>query len=239
MGRGHISHFMSVDGLMISEANKELIDHNLFKVKDFLDGNPKLGEVMAFTRNNRYIFTLVVKNNQDDEIFLNHISSAMIELKNAMKTLDVKSVIISKKGNDLDSISWLSIEQMFRQHFIKSELLIVVCSGEIIIPPRHERDELIKQFHESTVGGHKGCSKCYWTLRTHYYWDKIKEDVRRIIGSCKNCQRNKLVRRKTRHRMLITDTPKEPFEKIQIDLVGPLPITSKGNIHILTIQCVF
>ena len=64
MGRGHIAHFMSVDGLMISETNKELIDHNLFKVKDFLDGSPKLGEVMAFTRNNRYIFTLVVKNNR-------------------------------------------------------------------------------------------------------------------------------------------------------------------------------
>ena len=92
MGRGHISHFMSVDGLMISETNKELIDHNLFKVKDFLDGNPKLGEVMAFTRNNRYIYTLVAKNNQDDEIFLSHISSAMIALKNAMKTLDVKSL---------------------------------------------------------------------------------------------------------------------------------------------------
>ena len=38
----------------------------------------------------------------------------------AMKTLDVKSVKVSKKGNDLDSISWLSIEHMFRQHFIKS-----------------------------------------------------------------------------------------------------------------------
>ena len=63
-----------------------------------------------------------------------------------MKTLDVKSVKVSKKENDLDSISWHSIEQMFRQHFIKSELLIVVCSGEIIIPARHERDQLIKQF---------------------------------------------------------------------------------------------
>ena len=68
---------------------------------------------MAFTRNNKYIFTLVVKNKQDDEIFLNHISSAIIALENAMKILDTESVKIFKKGNDLDSISWLSIEQMF------------------------------------------------------------------------------------------------------------------------------
>ena len=40
--------------------------------------------------------------------------------------------------------------------------------------------------------------------------------------------------------MLITDTPKYPFvEKIQIDMVGPLPVTPRGNSYILTIQCVF
>ena len=39
--------------------------------------------------------------------------------------------------------------------------------------------------------------------------------------------------------MLITDTPKQSFEKIQIDVVGPLPATPRGNAHILTIQCVF
>ena len=239
MGRGHIAHFVSADGAMKSETNKELIDRNLFKVEDFLDGNPQIGEVMVFTHNNRYVFGLIVKRKYDEQLFLNHISSAVAALKNAMETLKVKSVKISKKGNDLDQVSWLSIEQIFRQQFIKSELLIVICSGEVIIPPKQERDEIIRQFHESAVGGHKGSSKCYWTLRSRYYWENMQDDVRRIIASCKNCQRNKLLRRKTRMPMLITDTPKEPFEKIQVDLVGPLPVTLKGNTHILTIQCVF
>ncbi|XP_057335054.1 uncharacterized protein LOC130673856 [Microplitis mediator] len=35
---------------------------------------------------------------------------------------------------------------------------------------------------------------------------------------------------------MITDTPFEPFEKISIDTVGPLPMTRSGNVHILTIQ---
>ena len=39
--------------------------------------------------------------------------------------------------------------------------------------------------------------------------------------------------------MLITDIPERPFEKIQFDLVGPLPATSRGKTHILTIQCIF
>ena len=46
---------------------------------------------------------------------------------------------------------------------------------------------------------------------------------------------NKLVCVKTRLPMKITDTLTEPFERIQIDIVGPLPITKK-NQYILTIQ---
>lgn len=34
----------------------------------------------------------------------------------------------------------------------------------------------------------------------------------------------------------MTDTPSQAFDKIQIDIVGPLPITEKGNRYLLTIQ---
>ena len=36
--------------------------------------------------------------------------------------------------------------------------------------------------------------------------------------------------------MLITDTPKRPFDRIQMDILGPLPITMNGNRCLLTIQ---
>ena len=45
----------------------------------------------------------------------------------------------------------------------------------------------------------------------------------------------KLTRVKTKEPMVIT--PSEPFAKIAIDTVGPLPITTSGNQHILTMQC--
>ena len=36
--------------------------------------------------------------------------------------------------------------------------------------------------------------------------------------------------------MRITDTPKIAFEKVQMDIVGPLPITKKGHRYLLTLQ---
>ena len=59
------------------------------------------------------------------------------------------------------------------------------------------------------------------------------------VASCTNCQRTKLERVEARQPMVDTDTPKGPFDKIQIHLVGPLPKSSKGNTHILTVQCNF
>lgn len=35
--------------------------------------------------------------------------------------------------------------------------------------------------------------------------------------------------------MMIADAPRQPYDKIQIDLVGPLLTSLKGNVYILTI----
>lgn len=55
----------------------------------------------------------------------------------------------------------------------------------------------------------------------------MKNEIQTSVKNCENCQRNKIIRQRTRQPMRITYTPKEQFEKIQIDIVGPLPITPR------------
>ena len=45
-----------------------------------------------------------------------------------------------------------------------------------------------------------------------------------------------MVRLKTRQPMIITDTPGTVFDKIALDIVGPLPKTKNNNEYILTMQ---
>ena len=54
--------------------------------------------------------------------------------------------------------------------------------------------------------------------------------------NCETCQQNKSKRVRTRQSMQITDTPQRALQKISMDLVGPLPITSNSNRYILSIQ---
>ena len=64
----------------------------------------------------------------------------------------------------------------------------------------------------------------------------MKFDIQKYIQGCLRCQIKKLVRAKTENPMVITDTPTTAFEKISMDIVGPLPETKSGNLYILTIQ---
>ena len=56
------------------------------------------------------------------------------------------------------------------------------------------------------------------------------------IELCLQCQLKRLVRVKTKNPMIITDTPGTAFEKILMDIVGKLAITSSQNQYILTIH---
>lgn len=66
----------------------------------------------------------------------------------------------------------------------------------------------------------------------------MKQDCERILKACESCQKNK-TSRKSKLPMVLTDTPGYPWEKIAMDIVGPMGQTMAGNNYILTIQCNF
>ena len=64
----------------------------------------------------------------------------------------------------------------------------------------------------------------------------MRKDIKEYIKKCKSCQINKLTRKKTKLDMQITTTSTTPFEKIFLDIVGPLPLSINGNKYLLTLQ---
>lgn len=64
----------------------------------------------------------------------------------------------------------------------------------------------------------------------------MHEDILEYVRTCPTCQREKTSRIKTKIPMKITTTPTEAFEVVEIDIVGPLPITENGCRYILTMQ---
>jgi len=99
-----------------------------------------------------------------------------------------------------------------------------------------DRIQIITENHASAIGDHKGVTKTYRRIRHNYFWPGMKLEIQKYIQECRNCQLKKLTRTKTRQPMILTDTPGIAFDKISMDIVGPLPITEDGHSYILTIQ---
>jgi len=70
----------------------------------------------------------------------------------------------------------------------------------------------------------------YEKIKERYYWPKMYETIRYYIKTCDNCQRRGGPSRKEQLNPLKVG---HAFQRIGIDVKGPLPITSKGNRYLI------
>ena len=72
---------------------------------------------------------------------------------------------------------WDFILRTLRESFAKIPTKLIICLGQIQIPPFEKRKEIMDEAHSSALGGHKGITKTYGRIRQRYYWENMKTDV--------------------------------------------------------------
>ena len=83
--------------------------------------------------------------------------------------------------------------------------------------------------------GHLGRDKTLARILDVYYWPGVSSDVQQLCTACLECQKGSQARpRKATLQSLPVIS--EPFSKIGMDLVGPLPRTKLNNRHILVVM---
>lgn len=86
------------------------------------------------------------------------------------------------------------------------------------------RENLIREKHCGTLGGHFGIDRTLELLRRNYHWPKLPTDVRNFVETCTICQRAKGVRTNQGHYQPLT-IPTNPSNNVSIDFVLGLPRT--------------
>ena len=106
---------------------------------------------------------------------------------------------------------------------------------QLVVPSKF-KNLVLKLAHDIPVAGHFSYRKTEMKVADHFYWPGMSGDIKRYCQSCDICQkmspkgRNKPV---PLEKMPIIRTP---FERIAIDIVGPLsPPTSGGHRYMLTL----
>ncbi|XP_063788599.1 uncharacterized protein LOC134943977 [Pseudophryne corroboree] len=103
-----------------------------------------------------------------------------------------------------------------------------------LVVPRSFREQLMSVAHEIPLAGHQGRDRTLRRLTQNFFWPGVSDDVRTYCKSCDVCQR--LGRPSARAPLRSLPIVGEPFQRVAVDIVGPLPVPSRsGKRYILTV----
>ena len=103
-----------------------------------------------------------------------------------------------------------------------------------IFLPKSFRTEVLSLAHENPLSCHLGVTKTYYKLLNHFFWLCMKKDVSEFCRSCRICQ---MVEKPNQKIPQPIPAFEEPFGRVLIDCVGPLP-KSKSGLSICSLSCV-
>ena len=118
-------------------------------------------------------------------------------------------------------------------HFCtRSGLLYRVVETEQLIVPRPYVSKVLFMAHTHVLGAHLGMDKTRDRILDHFYWPGIKKDVTEYCQACPEPQHTP-PRPSTRSLLIPMPIIEVPFDRLALDIVGPLPKTSRGHRYIL------
>ena len=105
---------------------------------------------------------------------------------------------------------------------------------EQLLIPKQYHHIICKLAHTIPMAGHLGRDKTTKRITKNFYWPSVFRDVAEYCQRCPECQKTG---KGSQHKVPLVPLPviQEPFERIAMDIVGPLPRSKKGNQYILVI----
>ena len=107
---------------------------------------------------------------------------------------------------------------------------------QIVVPTKY-RTEILELAHSLPMSGHLGVNKTQDRIIQHFYWPKLRS-VAEFVKTCHVCQ---MVGKPNQNEKPAALKPvpafDEPFSRVIIDFVVPMPKTKSGKNYLLTSMC--
>ena len=140
-----------------------------------------------------------------------------------------------------ESLSVKALRQHWRHLIVENGILY----RRLIVPDRPTRTQIVlprtlrlsvmEQLHSTPSSGHLGMKKTAERVKSRFYWVGWRRDVLRHVSHCEACNVMKHP-----HKKLPTPLTQqlfgEAFERVSIDLIGPLKVTPRGYRYAVTME---
>jgi hypothetical protein len=124
-----------------------------------------------------------------------------------------------------------------RHYFVRDGLLYKKFNRQnserpLRVIKQTEVEAILYNMHSDPSSGHFAFDGTFQRTYTRYYWPQMGEDIKNYINSCQTCQKFGGTRRKEPLHPIQVG---RPYDRVGMDLVGPLPVTKQNNRYIIVI----
>ena len=95
-------------------------------------------------------------------------------------------------------------------------------------------DTVLNNCYDHVLAAHFGFQRTYSGIRQRYFLTGMYRDIDNWVRSCISCSQRKTHRHEVLTPFVTMKVP-GPFARVSVDILGPLPIKSSGNIIICTV----
>ena len=103
-----------------------------------------------------------------------------------------------------------------------------------LVLPKDCRQRVLQLAHSVPLAGHLGKKKTTARVSQRFYWPTMHRDIAEFCKCCETCQKCRKYKR-SRVPMIPLPTIREPFSRVAMDIVGPLPRSRSGNRYVLVL----
>lgn len=100
--------------------------------------------------------------------------------------------------------------------------------------PVSDVPDVLSALRDAPSAGHLVVAKTVERVRERFYWYGLQSDVEDWCRQCEKCTKRKSPQTNARA-PLVSSCPGYPFERIAIDIMGPLQVTQSGSRYILVV----
>ena len=117
--------------------------------------------------------------------------------------------------------------------FMDEDIMYRQVSDEHILPPSLQ-EKVLWILHDSPTAGHLGVDRTESRFKENYYWPNMRKIIAQYIKRCEQCEKYKPAKENTKANLQPIKSTRT-MELIEIDFIGRLTTTKRGNKYILTI----
>ena len=161
-----------------------------------------------------------------------HITRAELQhLQEIDETLD--TVWKAAEGKTVDAAGYFKKDGLLYRHWVPRGQEEVMAVDQIVLPKKC-RNTVLHIAHTIPSAGHLGKKKTAGRILKRFYWPTLFQDVADFCWSCEVCQKS-THGQGARAPMIPLPIMGEPFERIAMDIVGPLPRSRAGHCYVLVV----